>query len=148
MKNFNEWLSIRSNSYNETEGDQSAFDFGNIPGAKNPFSIQKARNKYSGALGRVGGGKRVVNKRQDLANHIKDIYDVNDESKIPAQINKIKNDLRYLIVHLSQNKNLDNILDDDKDKDKDKDNDRHDDDIRHMDMDGDSERDNRTNIET
>lgn len=146
MKNFNEWLSIRSNSYNETEGDQSAFDFGNIPGAKNPFSIQKARNKYSGALGRVGGGKRVVNKRQDLANHIKDIYDVKDPNKIPAQIDKIKSDLRYLIAHLSKNENLDNILDDDNDKDKY--NDRHDDDIRDRDMDVDSERDNRTNIET
>lgn len=145
MKNFNEWLSIRSNSYNETEGDQSAFDFGNIPGAKNPFSIEKAGDKFSGAIGRVGGGKRVVNKRKDLANHIKDIYDVRDPSKIPAQINKIKSDLRYLIVHLSQNKNLDNI---DNDKDNDDDNDRHDDDIRDMDMDVDSERDNRTNIET
>ena len=140
MKNFNEWLSIRSNSYNETEGDgESGFDFGNIPGAKNPFSIEKASDKFSGALGRVGGGKRVVNKRQDLANHIKDIYDVRDPSKIPAQINKIKSDLRYLIVHLSQNENLDNIDNDDDD--------RHDD-VRDMDMDVDSERDNRTNIET
>jgi hypothetical protein len=140
MKNFNEWLSIRSNSYNETEGDQSAFDFGNIPGAKNPFSIEKASDKFSGALGRVGGGKRVVNKRQDLANHIKDIYDVKDPSKIPAQINKIKSDLRYLIAHLSQNENLDNI-------DKDEDNDDHDhEETDHMDMD--AEKDNRTNIET
>lgn len=142
MKNFNEWLSIRSNSYNETEGDQSAFDFGNIPGAKNPFSIEKAGKKFSGALGRVGGGKRVVNKRQDLANHIKDIYDVKDPNRIPAQIDKIKSDLRYLIAHLSQNENLDNIDNDDDD------NDRHDDDIRDRGMDVDSERDNRTNIET
>jgi hypothetical protein len=140
MKNFNEWLSIRSNSYNETEGDQSAFDFGNIPGAKNPFSIEKASDKFSGALGRVGGGKRVVNKRQDLANHIKDIYDVEDPSKIPAQINKIKSDLRYLIAHLSQKENLDNINNDD-------DNDDHDhEETDHMDMD--AEKDNRTNIET
>jgi|694.fasta_scaffold93434_4 hypothetical protein len=143
MKNFNEWLSIRSNSYNETEGDgESGFDFGNIPGAKNSFSIEKASDKFSGALGRIGGGKRVVNKRQDLANHIKDIYDVRDPSKIPAQINKIKSDLRYLIAHLSQKENLDNI---DKDEDND-DNDRRDDDIRDMDMD--AEKDNRTNIET
>jgi len=141
MKNFNEWLSIRSNSYNETEGDgESGFDFGNIPGSKNPSSVIRAGNRYSGALERAGGSKKIINKRQDLAEKIISIYQVDDPSKIGTQINRIKSDLRYLINHLTQTNSLDNIP-------KDEDDDDHDhEETDHMDMD--AEKDNRTNIET
>lgn len=108
MKNFNEWLSIRSNSYNETEGDgesQSAFDFGNIPGSKNPSGISRAEEKYSNLVDRYGGPEKIRNKKMALAAVIKDIYDFSD----PEQLDTVKRDLRILTNRLEMNNNLENL---------------------------------------
>ena len=108
MKNFNEWLSIRSNSYNETEGDgesQSAFDFKNIPGAKNPSGFSRAEEKYSNLVDRYGGHEKIRNKKMALAAVIEDIYDFSD----PEQLDTVKRDLRFLTNRLEMNNNLDNL---------------------------------------
>jgi len=108
MKNFNEWLSIRSNSYNETEGDessQSAFDFKNIPGPKNSSGFSRAEEKYSSLVDRYGGPEKIKNKRMALAEVIKDIYDFSD----PDQLDDVKRDLRTLTNRLEMNNNLENL---------------------------------------
>lgn len=106
MKNFNEWLSFRSNSYNEMESHESdsAFDFGHMPGSISS-SVSRAEDKFKGLIDRYGGPSRVKNKRVLLAEIIKDIYDFSDE----RQLGKVKTDLRTLLNHLQTSNNLDNV---------------------------------------
>lgn len=106
MKNFNEWLSLRSNSYNETESHESdsAFDFSHMPGSISS-SVSKAEDRFKGMIDRYGGPSKVKNKRVLLAEIIKDIYDFTDEQ----QLIKVKTDLRTLLSRLQTNNNLDNV---------------------------------------
>lgn len=116
MKNFNEWLSLRSNSYQEAEEHESdsAFDFRSMPGSVSS-SVSRATGRFKGMVDKYGGPKRIKNKRVVLANLVKDIYDFND----PNQLNKLKTDLRTLLNHLEVNNNLDveDDIDDSEDTD-------------------------------
>ena len=113
MKKFNEWLSFRSNSYQENEESQSAFEFEPITGIKNPSGVGTTEQRFKGMLDRYGGEKNVKNKRLLLASLIKDIYDFSD----PKQMNKIKIDLRYLLNKLEMNNNLENVKDEEEERD-------------------------------
>jgi hypothetical protein len=105
MKKFNEWMSFRSNSYNEAENDQqdaegtSAFDFSNIPGTKNTSTVKRPEERLSKLTTMYG----VRDKIRLLSDVIKDIYDFSN----PEEMDKIKKDLRYLSNHLEENNNLD-----------------------------------------
>ena len=105
MKKFNEWMSFRSNSYNETESAQqdaegmSAFDFSNIPGETNTSAVKRPEERLSKLTTMYG----VRNKMALLSDVIKDIYDFSN----PEEMDKIKKDLRYLSNHLEENNNLD-----------------------------------------
>ena len=104
MKNFNEWLSLRSNSYQETEGHESdsAFDFRSMPG-----TVSRAAGRFKGMVDKYGGAEKIKNNRGQqrivLADIIKDIYDFSD----PTQLSKLKTDLRTLLNRLEVNNNLD-----------------------------------------
>lgn len=106
MKNFNEWLSFRSNSYNETESHESdsAFDFSHIPGSVST-NVSRAEDRFKGMIDRYGGASKIRNKRVLLAEIIKDIYDFTDEK----QLTKVKTDLRTLLSRLQTSNNLDNV---------------------------------------
>lgn len=112
MKNFNEWLSLRSNSYQEAEGHESdsAFDFRSMPGTVSS-TVSRAAGRFKGMVDKYGGAKKIKNKRIVLADLIKDIYDFND----PSQLTKLKTDLRTLLNHLEVNNNLD-VEDDENDE--------------------------------
>ena len=103
MKKFNEWLSFRSNSYQENEIPEtpSAFDFGKIPGAQNVSGVKRAEERLHKFVDMYG----VRNKRLLLADIIKDVYDFS----APEEMDKLKRDLRYLSTHLEKNNNLDMI---------------------------------------
>jgi hypothetical protein len=127
MKNFNEWLSFRSNSYQESEGQESdsAFDFRSMPGNVSS-TVSRAAGRFKGMVDKYGGAKKIKNKRIVLADLIKDVYDFSD----PSQLSKLKTDLRTLLNHLEVNNNLDvendendendeiNEIDDELDQDK------------------------------
>jgi len=128
MKNFNEWLSFRSNSYQESEGQESdsAFDFRSMPGNVSS-TVSRAAGRFKGMVDKYGGAEKIKNNRGQqrivLADIIKDIYDFND----PTQLSKLKTDLRTLLNRLEVNNNLDdendendeiNEIDDELDQDK------------------------------
>jgi hypothetical protein len=128
MKNFNEWLSFRSNSYQESEGQESdsAFDFRSMPGTVSS-TVSRAAGRFKGMLDKYGGAEKIKNNRGQqrivLADIIKDIYDFSD----PSQLSKLKTDLRTLLNRLEVNNNLDdendendeiNEIDDELDQDK------------------------------
>jgi len=128
MKNFNEWLSFRSNSYQESEGQESdsAFDFRSMPGTVSS-TVSRAAGRFKGMVDKYGGAEKIKNNRGQqrivLADIIKDIYDFND----PTQLSKLKTDLRTLLNRLEVNNNLDdendendeiNEIDDELDQDK------------------------------
>jgi len=108
MKNFNEWLSFRSNSYQESEGQESdsAFDFRSMPGNVSS-TVSRAAGRFKGMVDKYGGAEKIKNNRGQqrivLADIIKDIYDFND----PTQLSKLKTDLRTLLNRLEVNNNLD-----------------------------------------
>jgi len=108
MKNFNEWLSFRSNSYKESEGQESdsAFDFRSMPGTVSS-TVSRAAGRFKGMVDKYGGAEKIKNNRGQqrivLADIIKDIYDFND----PTQLSKLKTDLRTLLNRLEVNNNLD-----------------------------------------
>lgn len=106
MKKFNEWLSFRSNSYNETESHESdsAFEFGSMPGSITS-GVRRAEGRFKGMISQAGDPAKMRNKRVLLADLLKDIYDFAD----PTQLPKLKNDLRYLLNRLQTNNNLENI---------------------------------------
>jgi len=116
MKNFNEWLSFRSNSYQESEGQESdsAFDFRSMPGTVSS-TVSRAAGRFKGMVDKYGGAEKIKNNRGQqrivLADIIKDIYDFND----PTQLSKLKTDLRTLLNRLEVNNNLNN-LDDENDE--------------------------------
>lgn len=116
MKNFNEWLSFRSNSYHEMDNNEdSAFNIQNISGPTNPSSVNLIEEKFKKLVDMYGGSAKIKNKMTLLVEIIKSIYDFDDEN----QLNKIKTDLRTIINKLQVNDNLDdidNIEDDDKDE--------------------------------
>jgi hypothetical protein len=122
MKNFNEWLSFRSNSYQESEGQESdsAFDF-------RSSTVSRAAGRFKGMIDKYGGAEKIKNNRGQqrivLADIIKDIYDFSD----PSQLSKLKTDLRTLLNRLEVNNKLDdendendeiNEIDDELDQDK------------------------------
>jgi len=128
MKNFNEWLSFRSNSYQESEGQESdsAFDFRSMPGTVSS-TVSRAAGRFKGMVDKYGGAEKIKNNRGQqrivLADIIKDIYDFND----PTQLSKLKTDLRTLLNRLEVNNNLNdendendeiNEIDDELDQDK------------------------------
>ena len=108
MKNFNEWLSLRSNSYQEAEGHESdsAFDFRSMPGTVSS-TVSRAAGRFKGMVDKYGGAEKIKNNRGQqrivLADIIKDIYDFSD----PTQLSKLKTDLRTLLNRLEVNNNLD-----------------------------------------
>jgi hypothetical protein len=116
MKNFNEWLSFRSNSYQESEGQESdsAFDFRSMPGTVSS-TVSRAAGRFKGMLDKYGGAEKIKNNRGQqrivLADIIKDIYDFSDST----QLSKLKTDLRTLLNHLEVNNNLD-VEDDENDE--------------------------------
>ena len=113
MKNFNEWLSFRSNSYQESEGQESdsAFDFRSMPGNVSS-TVSRAAGRFEGMIDKYCGAEKIKNNRGQqrivLADIIKDIYDFND----PTQLSKLKTDLRTLLNRLE----VDNKLDDENDE--------------------------------
>ncbi len=114
MKKFNEWLSFRSNSYQESENAESAsaFDFHGLPTSSMSSSLSRAEDKFKGLVDRYGGPNKIKKKVILLSEIIKDIYDFSD----PNQLSKIKTDLRNLLNHLQTNNNLDHV-DDSEDSD-------------------------------
>jgi len=100
MKKFNEWLSFRSNSYQEMEAhdDANAFNIDLPQGSTNSNSVNDLAEKFKKMVDSNGGAKRITNKMSLLSKIIESIYDFSDRS----QISKVKNDLHTIANNIDE----------------------------------------------
>jgi hypothetical protein len=106
MKNFNEWLSFKSNSYQENENPESASAF-DIEGISSPTSMPSiVKNAASQYEKRVHG--KFKNRQQRLAGLVAALGTIYDFTKL-SNLSMMRNELRTILTHIEKNDNFEDL---------------------------------------
>lgn len=100
MKNFNEWLSFRSNSYQENENPESglAFDIEGMPTTSSiPSSVKTATERFEKSV----QGK-FKNRQQRLIGIVSALESIYDFTKL-SNLSLLRNELRTILNHIERN---------------------------------------------